>query len=43
MEASLELCEQLLTGIGFPEDVARAVVDDQRVWQLDAMDREREA
>ena len=40
MEASLELCEQLLTGIGFPQDVARTVVDDQRAWQLDAMERE---
>jgi monovalent cation:proton antiporter-2 (CPA2) family protein len=42
MEASLELCEQLLKGIGFPEDVARTVVDDQRVWQLDTMNREGE-
>ena len=39
MEASLELCEKLLTGIGFPEDVARTVVDDQRTWHLDNMDR----
>lgn len=39
MEASLELCEKLLTGIGFPEDVARTVVDDQRTWHLDSMDR----
>jgi len=43
MEASLELCEQLLTGIGFPEDVARTVVDDQRIWQLDSMASERDS
>lgn len=35
MEASLELCEQLLTGIGFPEDVARTVVDNRRTWQME--------
>jgi len=35
MEASLELCEQLLTGIGFPEDVARNVVDNRRAWQME--------
>lgn len=37
MEASLELCEQLLTGIGFPDDVARKIVDDQRIWQLETI------
>ncbi|GAB5487999.1 MAG: cation:proton antiporter [Parasphingorhabdus sp.] len=37
MEASLELCEQLLTGIGFPDDVARTIVDDQRTWQLETI------
>ncbi|WP_108811292.1 cation:proton antiporter domain-containing protein [Sphingorhabdus sp. Alg231-15] len=35
VEASLELCEQLLTNIGFPEEAARAIVDDQRTWQTD--------
>ncbi|MEP3450076.1 MAG: cation:proton antiporter [Parasphingorhabdus sp.] len=37
MEASLELCEQLLLGIGFPDDVARTIVDDQRTWQLETI------
>ncbi|MEO0441517.1 MAG: cation:proton antiporter [Pseudomonadota bacterium] len=35
VEASLELCEQLLTNIGFPQEAARAIVDDQRTWQTD--------
>lgn len=35
VEASLELCEQLLTNIGFPQDAARAIVDDQRTWQTE--------
>ena len=39
MEASLELCQQLLAGIGFPEDVARTVVDDQRAWHLDSISK----
>lgn len=30
VEASLELCEELLTGIGFPEDAARSIVDERR-------------
>ncbi|WP_299327244.1 cation:proton antiporter [Parasphingopyxis sp.] len=30
VEASLELCEQVLTGIGFPDDAARTIVDEQR-------------
>ena len=38
MEASLELCEQLLVGIGFPEDVARTIVDTRRVWQMETID-----
>lgn len=33
VEASLELCEQLLTNIGFPQEAARSIVDDQRTWQ----------
>ena len=33
VEASLELCEQLLTNIGFPQDAARTIIDDQRTWQ----------
>lgn len=40
MEASLELCEQLLLGIGFPDDVARMIVDDQRTWQLETISEE---
>ena len=40
MEASLELCEQLLLGIGFPDDVARTIVDDQRTWQLETIAEE---
>ena len=39
MEASLELCEQLLVGIGFPEDVARTIVDKRRVWQMETIDK----
>jgi len=39
MEASLELCEQLLVGIGFPEDIARTIVDKRRVWQLEMIDK----
>ncbi len=35
VEASLELCEQLLSNIGFPQEAARAIVDDQRTWQTD--------
>lgn len=35
VEASLELCEQLLTSIGFPNDAARSIIDDQRTWQTD--------
>lgn len=35
VEASLELCEQLLTNIGFPQETARAIVDDQRTWQTE--------
>ncbi len=30
VESSLELCEQLLTGIGFPEDAARQIVEERR-------------
>lgn len=30
VEASLELCEQVLTSIGFPDDAARTIVDEQR-------------
>ncbi|MEM8694473.1 MAG: cation:proton antiporter [Pseudomonadota bacterium] len=30
VEASLELCEQVLTGIGFPDDAARTIVDERR-------------
>ncbi|MEO1044555.1 MAG: cation:proton antiporter [Pseudomonadota bacterium] len=30
VEASLELCERLLTSIGIPEDAARSIVDEQR-------------
>ncbi len=30
LEASLELCEQVLTGIGFPNDAARTIVDERR-------------
>lgn len=37
VEASLELCEQLFTRIGFPEDVARTIVDKQRTWQIKKM------
>lgn len=33
VEASLELCEQLLSNIGFPQEAARSIVDDQRTWQ----------
>lgn len=40
MEASLELCEQLLVGIGFPDDVARTIVDDQRTWQLETIEEQ---
>ena len=40
MEASLELCEQLLVGIGFPEDVARTIVDKRRVWQMETINKE---
>ncbi|WP_430429198.1 cation:proton antiporter [Parasphingorhabdus sp.] len=42
MEASLELCEHLLTGIGFPDDVARTLVNDQRTWQQESMDQEQD-
>ena len=35
VEASLELCEQLFTSIGFPKDTARAIVDKQRTWQIE--------
>ncbi len=37
MEASLELCERLLAGIGFPEDVARNVTGDLREWVFASM------
>ncbi|MEO1167334.1 MAG: cation:proton antiporter [Pseudomonadota bacterium] len=30
VEASLELCEQVLTGIGIPDDAARSIVDERR-------------
>jgi CPA2 family monovalent cation:H+ antiporter-2 len=30
VEASLQLCEELLTGIGFPEEAARAIVNERR-------------
>lgn len=30
VEASLELCEGLLNGLGIPEDVARTIVDERR-------------
>ncbi|WP_422345572.1 cation:proton antiporter [Parasphingorhabdus sp.] len=40
VEASLELCEQLLTNIGFPQEAARAIVDDQRTWQTDKVQEE---
>lgn len=30
LEASLELCEQVLTGIGFPDDAARTLIDERR-------------
>lgn len=40
VEASLELCEQLLTNIGFPQEAARAIVDDQRTWQTDKVQKE---
>lgn len=40
VEASLELCEQLLTNIGFPQDAARTIVDDQRTWQSGKEDEE---
>lgn len=30
LEASLELCEQVLTGVGFPDDTARIIIDDRR-------------
>ena len=30
VEASLELCEQVLAGIGFPDDAARTIVDERR-------------
>ena len=40
VEASLELCEQLLANIGFPQEAARAIVDDQRTWQTDKAQEE---
>jgi CPA2 family monovalent cation:H+ antiporter-2 len=42
MEASLELCEQLLVRIGFGEDVARTVVDKSRTWQMEIMEGSQE-
>lgn len=30
LEASLELCEQVLTGIGFSDDSARSIIDERR-------------
>ena len=40
VEVSLELCEQLLTGIDFPADAARAIIDDQRTWHSEMIKKE---
>jgi monovalent cation:proton antiporter-2 (CPA2) family protein len=40
VEASLELCEQLLNGIGFPKDASRAIIDDKRTWHSETIERE---
>jgi CPA2 family monovalent cation:H+ antiporter-2 len=42
VEASLELCEQLLTGIGFPADAARSIIDDQRTWHSETSEPKKE-
>lgn len=42
MEASLELCEQLLGGIGFPTETARTIVDDQRTWRSEILEGKSE-
>ena len=39
VEASLELCEQLLNGIGFPKDAARAIIDHQRTWHSETIEK----
>ena len=38
VEASLELCEQLLNGIGFPKDASRAIIDDKRTWHSETVE-----
>jgi len=38
VEASLELCEQLLNGIGFPKDASRAIIDDKRTWHSETLE-----
>lgn len=39
VEASLELCEQVLTGIGIPDDAARTIVDERRGLMVAGDDR----
>jgi CPA2 family monovalent cation:H+ antiporter-2 len=40
VEASLELCEQLLAGIGFPTDAARTIIDDRRTWHSEIIKKD---
>jgi CPA2 family monovalent cation:H+ antiporter-2 len=40
VEATLELCEQLLSGLGFPEDAARAIIEDKCTWHAETTEKE---
>jgi CPA2 family monovalent cation:H+ antiporter-2 len=40
VEATLELCEQLLSGLGFPDDAARAIIEDKRTWHAETIEKE---